>query len=61
MLEPSAQDLEKGILQYYPEIHGEEWAYLKSEGKVYAINMAYIDWDSDIEELNANEMGQWPF
>ena len=61
MLDPSPQDVKQGILQYYPEIHGTEWAYLKLEGKMYAINPAYIDWDDEIEEWNSNEMGRWPF
>ena len=60
-LDPSPQDVKQGILQYYPEIYSAEWAYLRFEGKVYAINPAYMDWDDNKEEWNPNEMGEWPF
>ena len=61
MLQPSAQDLANGIMQFEPELYKAEWQYLIMEGQMYAINCANIDWDSDIEEWNPNEMGQWPF
>ena len=43
MLQPSEDDLKRGIIQYIPEVHDGQWKYLTYEGLTYAINCAYID------------------
>ena len=59
MMSPSDEERARGVIPYQLEIH--RWIYIRVGGLVCAVSPYYIDWDSDIEECNPNEMGQWPF
>ena len=61
MLSPSSQELERGIIQYVPELHAHLWSYIMVEGQLYSIHPDLIDWDQGIEEWKEDIMGQWPF
>ena len=60
-LQPSPEEIEEGIVQYIPELHGDLWEYLWYEGQLYTNNPALDDWDSDLVLWDASVMGQWPF
>ena len=61
MLSPSSQELERGIIQYVPELHAHFWSYIMVEGQLYSIHPDLIDWDQGVEEWKEDTMGQWPF
>ena len=61
MLSPSSQELERGIIQYVPELPGHLWNYILVDGQLYSIHPDLIDWDQGVEEWKEDIMGQWPF
>ena len=61
MLSPSSQELEKGIIQYIPELHAHLWSYIMVDGQLYSIHPDLIDWDQGVEEWREDIMGQWLF
>ena len=61
MLSPSSQELERGIIQYVPELHAHLWSYIQVEGQLYSIHPDLIDWGQGVEEWKEDIMGQWPF
>ena len=61
MLHPSVQELEKGIIQYVPELHAHLWNYILVDGQLYSIHPDLIDWDQGVEEWKEDIMRQWPF
>ena len=61
MLSPSSQELERGIIQYIPELHAHLWSYIMVDGQLYSIHPDLIDWDQGVEEWKEDIMGQWPF
>ena len=61
MLSPSSQELERGIIQYVPELHAHLWSYIMVDGQLYSIYPDLIDWDQGVEEWKEDIMGQWPF
>ena len=61
ILRPSSQELERGIIQYIPELHAHLWSYIMVDGQLYSIHPDLIDWDQGVEEWKEDIMGQWPF
>ena len=61
MLSPSSQELERGIIQYFPKLHAHLWSYIMVDGQLYSIHPDLIDWDQGVEEWKEDIMGQWPF
>ena len=61
MLHPSPEEIAEGMVQYISALHGDLWEYIRFEGQLYTNNPALIDWDSEIEQWDAPQMGQWPF
>ena len=61
MLSPSSQELERGIIQYIPELHAHLWSYIMVDGQLYSNHLYLIDWDQGVEEWKEDIMGQWPF
>ena len=61
MLSPSSQELERGIIQYIPELHAQLWSYIMVDDQLYSIHPDLIDWDQGVEEWKEDIMGQWPF
>ena len=59
-LSPSSQELERGIIQYVPELHAHLWNYILVDGQLYSIYPDLIDWDQGVEEWKEDIMGQWP-
>ena len=50
MLSPSSQELERGIIQYVPDLHAHLWSYIMLDGQLYSIHPYLIDWDQGVEE-----------
>ena len=50
MLSPSSQELERGIIQYIPELHAHLWSYIMIDGQLYSIHPDLIDWDQGVDE-----------
>ena len=50
MLSPSIQGLERGIIQYVPELHARLWNYILVDGQLYSVHPDLIDWDQGVEE-----------
>ena len=61
MLSASSQELERGIIQYIPELHAHLWSYIMVDGQLYSIHPDLIDLDQGVEEWKEDIMGQWPF
>ena len=61
MIQPSAQELEDGIIQYNPELHAHLWDYIMCDGQLYSNHPHLVDWDQGVEEWKESVMGQWPF
>ena len=59
MFSPSSQELERGIIQYVPELHAQLWSYI--QGQLYSVHPDLIDWDQGVEEWKEDIMRQWPF
>ena len=59
MLSPSSQELERGIIQYIPELHAHLWSYIMVDGQLYSNHPDLIDWDQGVEEWKEDTMGQW--
>ena len=45
MLSPSSQELERGIIQYIPELHAHLWNYIMADGQLYSIHPD-LPWNS---------------
>ena len=61
-LQPSDEELQKGVWEYSPEADGHRWNFVVIEGTTYAINGCYINWEDDeVKEWEVSLMGQWPF
>ena len=61
MLHPSPQELQRGVVQFVPELHAHLWSYITVNGKVYSNNPELVDWDQGVDEWKESVMGQWPF
>ena len=61
MIQPSAKELEDGIIQYVPELHAHLWDYVMIDGQLYSNHPDLVDWDQGVEEWRESAMGQWPF
>ena len=61
MIQPSAQELEDGIIQYVPELHAHLWHYILCDGQLYSNHPDLDDWDQGVEEWKESIMHQWPF
>ena len=61
MIQPSVQELEKGIIQYVPELHAHIWDYILCNGQLYSNHPDLVDWHQGVEECKESIMGQWPF
>ena len=61
MLNPSIQELERGMIQYVPELHAHLWNYILVDGQLHSIHPDLIEWDQEVEEWKEDIMGQWPF
>ena len=57
MLSSSSQELERGIIQYVPELHAHLWNYIMVDGQLYSIHPDLIDWDQGVEEWKEDIMG----
>ena len=53
--------MERGIIQYVPELHAHLWNYILVDGQLYSIHPDLIDWDQGVEEWKEDIMGQWSF
>ena len=58
MLNPRIQELERGIIQYVPELHAHLWNYILVDGQLYSIHPDLIDWNQGIGEWKEDIMGQ---
>ena len=61
MLDPRPQDLQRGVIQYVPELHSHLLAFVTVNGQTYSNNPELVDWDKGVEEWQESLMGQWPF
>ena len=61
MLQPSAEELEAGIITYDPVQYAHLWDYVTVDFVTYIIQPDLADWDNDIDEWNPVFMEQWPF
>ena len=61
MLQPRPQDLQRGVIQFVPELHAHLWSLVTVNGQTYSNNPALVDWDQGVEEWQESIMGQWPF
>ena len=60
-LDPSPKELERGVVQFVPELHAHLWSYITVNGQVYSNNPELVDWDEGVDEWKESVMGQWPF
>ena len=60
-LHPSPQELQRGVVQFMPELHAHVWSYITVDGQVYSNNPELVDWDQGVDEWKESVMGQWPF
>ena len=61
MLHPGPQELQRGVVQFVPEIHAHLWSYITVDGQVYSNNPELLDWDQGVDEWKESVMGHWPF
>ena len=61
MLHPGPQELQRGVVQFVPELHSHLWSYITVNGQVYFNNPELVDWDQGVDEWKESVMGQWPF
>ena len=58
MLHPGPQELQRGVMQFVPELHAHPWSYIKVNGQVYSNNPELVDWDQGVDEWKESVMGQ---
>ena len=59
-LDPSPQELQRGVVQFVPKLHAHLWNYITVNGQVYSNNPELVDCDQGVDEWKERPFGAPP-
>ena len=58
-LSPSSRELERGIIQYVPELHAHLWSNIMVEGQLYSVHPDLVSGSRRIERGHYGSVAIW--